>query len=522
MKILIYSEVTAASIARSLGMPEYSYYFVLREFRPVLERLGEVITVDDPAREVDAHYAAAREAGQRCVFLSFSPPHRTTLDLACPTVPVFAWEFDSIPTQSWYDQPEHDWRHGLALCGRAIVHSRLTVEAVRDAMGADFPVVSIPAPVWDKFARLRARGDQPRRGPWHIGVPAGVVFDTHNLSLEPWMPGPDAVAQAVAQARGETTAQAVVDALHAEAQAAESAPAADAPAPAAPPPAAPMPAAPDPLRVTLRYLAEWYRLVWRDSLPPACDRALDALRRRLRPPAATPAPEPVSPWELAPRQLSLDGVVFTAMFNPYDGRKNWVDMLTAFCTAFRDVPDATLLFKLGHSKYRSAINDMLMCMARLPAFRCRVVILQGFVDDAGFESLIDATAFVVNASHGEGQCLPLMEFLSCGKPALAPRHSAMADYIDGEVAFVVDSWLDATAWPHDPRLAYRTLRHQIDWQSLLQAYRDAYRTYREDPARYAVLSRNAVARMQGHCSREAAAARLSAFLTIEDNESVCA
>ncbi len=515
MKILIYSEVTAASIARSLGMPEYSYYFVLREFRPVLERLGEVIAVDDPAREVDAHYAAARAAGERCVFLSFSPPHRTTLGLACPTVPVFAWEFDSIPTEHWYDQPEHDWRHGLGLCGRAIVHSRLTVDTVRAALGADFPVVSIPAPVWDKFARLRDRGEAARRGPWRIDVPAGVVFDTHNLSLEPWMPGPDAVAQAVAAARGETTAQAVVDALHAEAQAAGSASASEAPA-------ASPPAAPDPLRITLRYLAEWYRLVWRDSLPPACNRALNALRRRLRPPAPAPLPEPVSPWELAPRHLALDGVVFTAMFNPYDGRKNWVDMLTAFCAAFRDTPDATLLFKLGHSKYRSAINDMLMCMARLPAFRCRVVLLQGFVDDAGFEALIDATAFVVNASHGEGQCLPLMEFLSCGKPALAPRHSAMADYIDEEVAFVVDSWLDATAWPHDPRLAYRTLRHQIDWQSLLRAYRDAYRVYREDPARYAALSRNAVARMRAHCSRETAAARLNEFLTIEDNESVCA
>jgi len=205
-------------------------------------------------------------------------------------------------------------------------------------------------------------------------------------------------------------------------------------------------------------------------------------------------------------------VVFTALFNPYDGRKNWVDMLTAFCASFKDTPDATLLFKLGHHEYQSALNDMLMCMARMPAFRCRVVLVQGFLEGPEFDSLIRASAFVVNASHGEGQCLPLMEFLSCGKPAIAPRHSAMLDYIDEEVAFVVDSWLDATAWSHDPRLAYRTCRHQINWQSLRDAYRSAYACVKEDPERYARMSASAIKRMRGHCSLDVASERLRTFL----------
>nr|WP_276584061.1 glycosyltransferase [Pseudomonas sp. RIT-PI-AD] len=497
-----------------MGLPEYSYYFVLREFRPVLERLGEVILVEDPQREVDAHYASARATGEPCVFLSFSPPHRTCLELACPTVPVFAWEFDSIPSESWLDEPQQDWRHGLRHCGRAIVHSWLTRDTVCEAMDDRFPVIAIPAPVWDKFAPLRERDPAQRPGgPWVLELPAGVVFDTHCLSLEPWMPGLDAVAQAVAVARGEIPAQSLADAVPmVQAETAVE--------------AAPPAVASGRLKMTLRYLAEWYRLVWRDRLPDAFDHGLRALRRRGRPvpPPAAPAPEPLvdaepplSPWDLAPRRLELDGVIFTAMFNPYDGRKNWVDMLTAFCTAFRDQPEATLLFKLGHSKYHSAINDMLMCMARLPAFRCRVILLQGYLEAADFEALIDATAFVVNASHGEGQCLPLMEFMSCGKPAIAPQHSAMADYMDEEVGFVVDSWLDATAWPHDPRLAYRTLRHQIDWQSLLEAYQEAYRTFREEPGRYRALAANAVERMRGHCSQAVAEERLRRFLTIDED-----
>src|SRR5690606_23630259 len=121
------------------------------------------------------------------------------------------------------------------------------------------------------------------------------------------------------------------------------------------------------------------------------------------------------------------------------------------------------------------------------------------------------SAFVVNASHGEGQCLPLMEFLSCGKPAIAPRHSAMLDYIDQDVAFVVDSWLNATAWPHDPRVAYRTLHHQIDWASLVRCYRAAYDCVTQEPERYAHMSVAAIERMRSHCSQAVARSQLEQF-----------
>lgn len=88
----------------------------------------------------------------------------------------------------------------------------------------------------------------------------------------------------------------------------------------------------------------------------------------------------------------------------------------------------------------------------------------------------------------------------------------MLDYIDEQVAFVVDSWLDASAWSHDPRLAYRTCRHQINWASLVQAYRDAYDCAVHDPERYASMSVAAIERMRNHCSIEVAAKQLKAFL----------
>lgn len=81
MLIIIYSETNQSNILENLGKPEYSYYFVLKEFRPVLERLGRVVEVTRPDDEVDQFYADCLARGEDCVFLSFSliVPLPTTL-----------------------------------------------------------------------------------------------------------------------------------------------------------------------------------------------------------------------------------------------------------------------------------------------------------------------------------------------------------------------------------------------------------------------------------------------------------
>jgi hypothetical protein len=88
----------------------------------------------------------------------------------------------------------------------------------------------------------------------------------------------------------------------------------------------------------------------------------------------------------------------------------------------------------------------------------------------------------------------------------------MADYMDESVGFVVRSWPDATAWPHDPRIAYRTLRHQPDYASLAAAYRAAYSLATGDAGGYRAMGERARERMRGHGSRAAVAERLGPFL----------
>lgn len=474
MKILVYSAMNAATVQQNFGEPEYSYYFVLREFMPLLQQLGAVQLIEDPATEVDALYQQATNQGQACLFLSFSPPHLTCLGLACPTIPVFAWEFSSMPDETWWeDRPEQDWRWCLQQCQGAIVHSQQSADAVRKLMGPDFSVVAMPAPLWDRMTPVHRQTSGIDNDT--IGVSRGVVFDTHDHTLTRWLPTEQDVIRAVAEARGLIPASADEGFRRGRKSAA---------------------------RITLEYLVAWYQQVWSSRVSPRFRAGLDHWAARH------------DPWQPGRRTVQLNGVVFTSLFNPLDGRKNWVDMLTAFCTEFRDEPDATLVFKLGHRRHEEAIQHLLMVIPKLGRFRCRVIIISGFLDNDAYLDLIRQSHFAVNTSHGEGQCLPLMEYLACGKPAVAPRHSALADYIDEKIAFIVDSSADATAWPHDPRIAYRTLRQQIDWSSLSRAFRAAYECYRDQPELYQQMSKAAIERMHQHCSINTAKARLNTFLPL--------
>jgi len=188
MIFIIYSDTTAATLEKRLGLAEYSYYFVLKEYQPVLEQMGKVVIVTNPAIEVDPIFAECQARQEPCVFLSFSPPNKTCLNLACPTIPVLAWEFDTIPDEVWNDDPLNDWRNVFGKLGWAITHSQFAVKVIKKAMGEDFPIVSIPAPVWDRFDQIREKIPHVTNlGKTRLMVP-GEVFDSRTEDLSMYAP----------------------------------------------------------------------------------------------------------------------------------------------------------------------------------------------------------------------------------------------------------------------------------------------------------------------------------------------
>ncbi len=417
MMFLTHSETSTQTIASNLGRSEYSYYFVQRSFRPILERLGRVIEIENPDRDVDALWEAAGSHREDCVFFSFNPPHKTPLGFECPCVPVFAWEFDTVPDEVWDGDARHDWTTVLRTLGRAIVHSDHTRGVISKALEPGFPIASIPAPVWDRYASQRAKEHERRT----TLILDGPVIDSRAVCLEgfePWHP----IGQREAAAASMMTPQG------------------------------------------------------------------DA------------------------QVVTLDGVVYTSVFNPFDGRKRAWDMITYFVWALRDRPDATLLLKTSHANMPRVMAFLLTTLLSLRPFRCRILVVHGYVAPEVYDSIVRATTFIVNCSTGEGQCLPLMEFMSCGKPAIAPVHTAMADYVDGTNAFVLDSHPEPTIWPQDPREMFRATRARIDFMSLIRAYQDSFVVARTDPARYERMAANAIDSLRKHCSNDVTLDRLETFL----------
>ncbi len=407
MVILVYSETNTALIERNLGKSEYSYYFVLTAFLPVLQQLGRVITVTEPASEVDAIHRRAIQEGEDCIFFSFSPPHRTALGLVCPTVPVIAWEYDTIPIETWSGESHQDWRFALNKFGRAITLSTFSANAVRAAMGPDFPVAAIPAPVFDRLSPLREKSEK-HPDVWRNLTIRGRVMDT-------------------------------------------------------------------------------------------------------RAAAATSTKERAS---TAPVSLHLDGVIYAAVLNPHDFRKNYFDLLGGFCWALREAEDATLILKLSHHDAEVPMTQMMEYLARLRPFKCRVVLIDGYLTDEDYGNLLLATTYGVNTSQGEGQCIPLMEAMSLSKPAVAPRHTAMIDYLSNANAFLVASTLEPATWPQDPRGAYRTLSHRLDFESLLNAFTESYRVATEQPQRYRAMAEDAKKTLQQGSSNDVTLERMRAFLAM--------
>ncbi len=423
MIIIEHSTFDENSIAENLGLPEYSYWFVRKAFRRVLSRFGVPVGVTDPTREVDRIHHAAKAHGIDSVFLSYNPPHHLPVGLDCPTVPVFAWEYDTIPNEVWENEPRNNWAAVLSSLPAAVTHCSFTADAVRRELGANYPIWSIPAPVFESNAP-KAFSAQGWRDSFEIVLSRGVAIDSRAIDLALFRPDrPD-------------------------------------------------------------------------------DRGYHALRL-LDVAAQTSRPA---------LRLSLRGVIYNAVFNPVDGRKNWMDMIVGFIAAFRDQADATLIIKITHRSLIDGALPILNHLSRLGDFACRVILVHGLLADDEYSGLVEATSFAVNTSNGEGQCLPLMEFMSAGRPAVAPRHTAMLDYVNAENSFIVSSGMRQATWAHDPRQVIRCLRHEISVADLVRQFRASFVVARDDPDRYRSMSVAATQSLRAYCSDAVVLERLSNVL----------
>ena len=570
MKIIVYSETTASTVAGNLGQPEYSYYFILEKYLPVLSVIAEVVFVSDPVKEVDALYDEAARAGVLCVFLSFTPPHRTTMNLRCPTVCVLAWEFDRIPQESWDpEEPWNNWVEAIREIGNVITISDYATRVIKRQVGRGPRVVTIPAPVVAQKTSVSAAPAGAKR----LCITAGII-DTQALDIDtqrvtPKLFNPEIMQEAQAPWDGhpvdwsfssssESAGQYLVGFYGEEDWGCWSKTAT---------PSIILPwsvtgefeltlelvgygenrgrvvavtVGGESVELQLQHELHRHRLAFSIdghansiqfsgiiAIPAPGARDHRTLGLGLRSlslrrlgvgtidtsggPAVATASDDIA--ARSDTVLEFAGAVYTSVFNPADGRKNWHDIVTAFCWAFRDDPGKTLVLKMSHHNRATFLGELLLLFSRLSPFTCRVVAIHGYLDSDQLADLVNTSNFFVNASLAEGQCLPLLEFMAAGVPAISPDHTAMETYINCGNAFVVRSSPQPHIWPNDPRRAFRTISHRIDWDSLRQAYVDSAGVLENDPRRYLALSAEAARTVRKRYSTGKVAKQLESFLT---------
>lgn len=562
--IIVFSETREETVQSRLGSADYSYYFILEKYLPLLNRIGEVKQVDDPALEVDIIFAEAQAAQQHAVFLSFTPPHRTVANLSCPTICVMAWEFGSIPDE---DGDGTDlglnWVRILREIGHVVTISDYATRVIQSQVGQGVRVHTVPAPVEciDSVGQYHADGasrslyldafildsreceiDEERAtaktntaseedvrnwdgsdvtmtfaskgtssGQYLVGFYAEEDWGCWSRTTAPQIVLPlqlcgkislELVLVGYGENKGRVI-QVAIDGCQRELE----------------------------LPETMTSVTLDFELPGRAStiqfsglkavpLPGARDHrtlglGLKCLNIRALGEIAADrvnAPDQEAFRDQGSADLQLEGTVYVSVFNPEDGRKNWKDIVTAFCWAFRDDPTKTLLLKMSHHNRSVFMGDLLLLFSRLYPFQCRIVAVHGYLSEDELDQLKAATHYYVNASGAEGQCLPLLEFLASGVPAIAPNHTAMGSYISDENAFVVDSSLQPQAWPIDSRRAYRTTTQRIDWNSLRLAFLESASLVEVNADRYQAMRLAATAAVKNHCSPDAMMTRLQTII----------
>jgi glycosyltransferase involved in cell wall biosynthesis len=461
LAILLTTYASRAAEGRNLGSAGYSYDFVVRQFLPLLRKCGPVAELPPDARAVDHEAERQRGRGLTPIHLCFMPFQHAVLSNSAPNVVVPAWEFPDVPDHEFDGDPQNNWVATANRCAGVIVGGPWTAETFRKA-GIHCPIhiVPVPTPAWN-FAL------SPWRRMERVTLESPAIDCTNPMAatrVEADQSGAVRPARPAAEHAGRSGAN---------------------------------------LRRAMQDLARrTYKQAVRPLIPARLEESLSAAIH-----AATGAWSRPRRFAVVDR-LELSGVVYTSIFNPEDGRKNWDDLLSAFLLALRDCPDATLVLKLVARNRRTARTLETHCARLDIVHRCRVFLISAFLSVEQMRDLARATTYYITSTRAEGNCLPLMDYLAAGRPAISPRHTAISDYFGQDVGFVVESHPEPAAWPQDLQLRFRTTWHRLVWPSLAQEIRRSYEIARNDAAAYGRLSQQARRKMQAWSHPEVIAVRL--------------
>ncbi len=149
---------------------------------------------------------------------------------------------------------------------------------------------------------------------------------------------------------------------------------------------------------------------------------------------------------VAPRLASAEpSLIYLSILNPEDFRKNLDALLRGFHHFATLFPHALLIVKALTSADRFSLERVIAeivpnKLAGGSVFDTdNIVFMNRYLDDDEMAALFGLADFYLSASLAEGQNLPLLEAMAHGVVPVTTANTAMADYIDPDNAFVVET-----------------------------------------------------------------------------------
>jgi glycosyltransferase involved in cell wall biosynthesis len=137
--------------------------------------------------------------------------------------------------------------------------------------------------------------------------------------------------------------------------------------------------------------------------------------------------------------------IILSILNPHDLRKNLSALIGGFLEFHHEHPDWLLLLKLVVDNTNDRIDNVLagIMSMRISGYELidseSIWLTTAFVPEPVLADLYRISLGYLCTSLAEGQNLPLQEAMAWGLVPIAPRHTAMLDYITDDNAVIVDS-----------------------------------------------------------------------------------
>lgn len=138
-----------------MGAAGYSYEFVLRAIRPLLERLGTVVRVPNRARDLAEAVQSFRDRGLDPVHLGFLPYQDFRFVTGAANVVMPMWEFPDVPRKAWKGNRQYNWPETANRADLTLVSGPFLEGALRRA-GVTTPLKVVPVPVPDPYFNIPA------------------------------------------------------------------------------------------------------------------------------------------------------------------------------------------------------------------------------------------------------------------------------------------------------------------------------------------------------------------------------